>query len=352
MKDYFIAEIKDKNTIESDLLEGLDDSATIKETIYNVKSVNSLDDKDSQNIIEVYSDNHDLSKGDKVFIEKSQVDGTYYYAMGEYVRYSGLLITIGVFLFIVFFLFGKKAFRSIISLFLSIAVIFLILLPLTIKGYNPLLVSAGISIIMLSLIMYITHGFNRVTSSALIGSYISIIFTIVFSFIIINFSKITGNVDDISIYLSINTNNTINLSLLVISSIIIGVIGVVDDAAITQASVVRELKLVNDKLSSFEYYKRAMRVGSSHAGSMINTLVLAYLSSALPLMLLFYTSELPLFMILNKEVVATEIIRSLIGSSGLLLAIPITTAISVYLINKDTKEDIHLEKHYCHHHHH
>lgn len=148
-------------------------------------------------------------------------------------------------------------------------------------------------------------------------------------------------------YLTINTNNTISLTLLVISSIIIGVIGVVDDAAITQASVVKELKSANNNLNKMEYYNRAMRVGSSHAGAMINTLVLAYLSSALPLMLLFYTGDIPFYVILNKEIVATEIMRSLIGSSGLILAIPITTIISVYMINKD--DDCH--KHFCGHKH-
>lgn len=339
MKENLIGQIINK-TDNPNTIIGEENNFLLKESIYEVLLP-------SGETVKIHSDLHTLIKGDKAFIQKTVIDDSTYYAMGEYVRYNSLIITGIIFLFIVFFLFGKKAIRSILSLILSFSVICFILIPLTLKGYNPILISSLISIALLSVVMYVTHGFNRVTTSALLGSYLSIFFTIIFSYIIINFSKITGRMDETSLYLAINTNNTINLTLLVISSIIIGVIGVVDDAAITQASVVKELKSANDKLSLKEYYNRAMKVGSSHAGAMINTLILAYISSSLPLLLLFYTGDTPFHIVLNKEIVATEIMRSLIGSSGLLLAIPLTTLIAVYFVNKNTD----CQKHYCGHNH-
>lgn len=328
MKEYSIGTILDKDVTSSNVGEG-DNNFSYKEVIYNVKTNNDN--------VKVYSSVENLQNGDNVYIQKTTVEGHDYYTMGEYFRYPGLIASVLIFLFIVFFLFGKKALKSILSLVLSFIIIFFVLIPLTIKGYNPIMVSSFISIIMLSAIMFVTHGYNKVTGSALLGSYISIIFTIIFSFFIITISKITGNIDDISTYLSINTNNSVNLTLLVISSIIIGVIGVVDDATITQASVVRELKSANPNLNNLEYYKRAMKVGASHSAAMINTLVLAYVSSSLPLLLLFYTGDVPVYVLLNSEIVFTEIIRSLIGSSGLLLSIPLTTMIAVKFLNKHDK---------------
>lgn len=158
MKEYFIGVIKNKSTVEEDFTG---DGFLTKETIYNV------DSKDYKNI-EAYSNNHDLRVGDNVYIEKSVYNNNEYYTIGEYVRYPGIILAGVIFLFIVFILFGKKAFRSIFSLILSLGTIFFVLLPLTIHGWNPLLVSSVVSVGMLLIIMYITHGINRVTTAALL----------------------------------------------------------------------------------------------------------------------------------------------------------------------------------------
>lgn len=307
-----------------------------------------LEGEDAGKIITTYSGGILYKEGDRVYIQKTtDHEGFEYYVMGEALRYDSLLIALGLFVVTVVFLFGKTGIRSLISLLSSVGVIFFILLPLTLKGYNPVIVAGGISILLLSLVMLLTHGRNRVTYSALIGCFTAVVITIILSLFFITRAKISGFVDETSTYLFYSTGGQINFTLLVIASIIIGVIGVVDDAAITQASSVSELKKANPHLSRWEYYKRAMKIGESHAGAMVNTLVLAYIGSALPVALLFYTTDMSPTFIINKELVATEIFRMLIGSIGLLLAIPLTTWVATYLV-KGEKCDGACEHHHAH----
>ncbi len=320
-------------------------NSTNTEVLFPNYEVEILEGENIGKIINTYSNGYAFEIGDRVFLEEiKEIDGSIYYNLGESVKYNSILITLFLFISVIVVVFGKKGLRALSSLLVSLGIIFFILLPLTLKGYNPVLVASFISICLLFSVMFLTHGNNRVTHSALLGCSISIFITIIISYLTIINANITGFVDETSSYLYFNTEGIINFPLLVIASIIIGVIGVVDDGAITQAGIVAELKHANKNLSNAEYYKRAMRVGSDHAGAMINTLVLAYVGSALPLLLLMYTSKLDPVFLLNKEIIATEIFRSLIGSVGLLLAIPLTTVIAVYLVSSNEK-NIHTHPH-------
>ncbi len=280
----------------------------------------------------VYSNGLPYKIGDVIFVDHIvDTDKHEYWRAAEYDRISNLMWLSVSFVVFVLALFGFKGLKSLLSLALSMLIIFFVLIPLTLQGYNPLLVSAVISLVLLFVVMFFTHGYNRNTLAAMLGCFISILITIFIAYISIIKNRITGISSEESATLFYNSGGVINFELLVIASIIIGVIGVVDDSAITQAGVVSELKKANPNLSLREYYTRAMRVGRDHAGAMINTLVLAYTGSSLSLLLLFQTSTAPVLQIINKEVIATEIIRSLVGSIGLLLAIPLTTLFAVYL---------------------
>ncbi|MDQ5957504.1 MAG: hypothetical protein QG614_479 [Patescibacteria group bacterium] len=301
---------------------------------YHVKIIEG---EDNGKIVTVYSGGINFESGDRVYIQKTREhDGSEYYVLGEAVRYNSILIALALFVGVVVLAFGKTGLRSLLSLLLSLMIILFVLLPLTLKGYNPVLVAGIVSALLLSFVTLITHGRNRVSYSALLGCLSSVVITIILSYLFITEAKISGFIDETSTYLFYSTGGEINFTLLVIASIIIGVIGVVDDAAITQASSVMQLKKANPNLSKREYYKRAMKIGESHAGAMVNTLVLAYIGSALPVALLFYTTDMSPLFIANKELVATEIFRMLIGSIGLLLAIPLTTLIATYFVSSDS----------------
>ena len=121
---------------------------------------------------------------------------------------------------------------------------------------------------------------------------------------------------------------------LLLAGIIIGVLGILNDITISQAAVVNELVKATEKPKPMELYKRAMNVGKDHIASMVNTLVLAYAGVSLPLLLIFINNDHSFLEIINYEFIAEEIIRTLIGSIGLIMAVPITTLIAVYLIKK------------------
>jgi uncharacterized membrane protein len=125
---------------------------------------------------------------------------------------------------------------------------------------------------------------------------------------------------------------------------------VLDDIAITQVAVVRELKLAADTLSKWDVYRRALRVGREHVGALVNTLVFAYTGAALPLLMLFSLSESDMLSIINREVFTTEIVRALVGSVGLILAVPITTPLAILILDKEKDalkegEELHTHSH-------
>src|SRR5690606_14722809 len=166
----------------------------------------------------------------------------------------------------------------------------------------------------------------------------------------VNVLRLSGYGSDASVYLTFATRGELDLAGLLLGSIIIGVLGVLDDISITQAAVVRELRAANRALSALELYRRAIKVGRDHVGSLVNTLALAYVGAALPLVLLFSISEAPLYFTLNQEMIAAELARILIGSIGLILAVPLTTALAAWWFG-NREVDINTSGHYHSHHH-
>ncbi len=130
----------------------------------------------------------------------------------------------------------------------------------------------------------------------------------------------------------------LDLSGLLLGAIIIGILGILDDISITQSATVRELYNANPNLSVKDVYNRAFSVGKEHMVSLVNTLTLAYAGAALPLLLLFSQSEEDIFLLINKEIFATEITRTLIGSIGLILAVPITTILASIMLSKESNK--------------
>src|SRR5690606_32774822 len=175
-----------------------------------------------------------------------------------------------------------------------------------------------------------THGFSPLSVIAFGGTIGAVLVTSVVAWWFVEMLRLTGYGSDASVYLTFATNGELDLVGLLLGSIIIGVLGVLDDISITQASVVRELKAANSALPAIELYRRAIKVGRDHVGSLVNTLALAYVGAALPLVLLFSTSDAPLFFTLNQEVVAAELARILIGSIGLILTVPLTTGLAAW----------------------
>lgn len=167
---------------------------------------------------------------------------------------------------------------------------------------------------------------------AFTGTVMAVILTGVLAYLGVELASLSGFASDEAVYLNFNTRGTLDFAGLLLGGIMIGVLGVLDDITITQAAIVSELYNSASHLSRKEVYMKAIRVGKEHVGALVNTLALAYTGASLPLLLLFSTSDSSMGSIINQEIFATEIIRTTVGSIGLVLTVPITTLLAVYLL--------------------
>jgi uncharacterized membrane protein len=285
--------------------------------------------------VQIENDFRMMVPGDTFYLDYTvRTDGEALYIVGEVYRLDAILVLAALFLVLVVWLGGWQGIRSLLALVGSFLAIVYILFPGIIAGYNPVLISGLLAIGVLFFIMYVTHGFNRMTTAAFLGCLVTILITIVLSYLAVLYTKLSGFSSDDAVYLNFNTAGTINFQGLLLGGIIIGVMGIIDDIAITQASIVAELRALKEKLSTQEIFTRAMKIGRDHMGAVVNSLVLAYAGVALPLLLLVYTSNVPLVELLNQEILATELVRTLVGSIGLVLAVPISTILAVLVIKK------------------
>jgi uncharacterized membrane protein len=256
------------------------------------------------------------------------------YAVTDSYRLPWLYGLVGLFVLCVIIFGGKQGFRGLIALALSFLAIAYLLFPGILHGYSPILLSIGVASLMIILGSYITHGFNKVTSSAVIGMVATIIVTGLLAYISIHGAKLTGFSSDEAVYLNMDTSGSINFAGLLLGGIIIGLLGVLYDAAIGQAVAVDELHQVGPHLPRSIIFRRALRIGREHIGALVNILAIAYVGASLPLLLLFYQSSANFALTANREIFATEIIRAMVGSIGLILAVPVTTLVAVLLLMK------------------
>lgn len=285
----------------------------------------------------IHNDLVPMNVGEK-FIVRVVVDesGNKEFVVSDFERRPTLAVLLGLFLVAVVVFGRMQGFRSLVSLGVSGLVIFFVLIPLLLKGYHPVLVSVVTSAAVLFFAIFFTHGFNRKSAIAFSGTLVAVLITGVLAQIAVAASHITGFASHEAVYLNFNTGGTLDFVGLFLAGIMIGMLGVLDDISITQVAVVRELYGVAPHLTKKELFTSAIRVGKEHVGALVNTLVLAYVGVALPSILYFATSYTSFGQLVNMEIFAAEIIRTIIGSIGLILTVPITTVLAVYFL-KDYK---------------
>lgn len=232
---------------------------------------------------------------------------------------------------------GKQGVRGVISLAGGISLIVFVFLPGVLHGFSPVLMSIMVAVFVSSLGAYITHGFSKMTTSAIIGMAASIVIAASLAQAAVYFGHLSGITDETTYnMLSDPAYASVNFQGLLLGGIIIGLLGVLYDAAIGQAVAVEELANAGPHLSKSHIFSHAFRIGREHIGALVNTLILAYVGTQLPIILSFYPYGLGNFGAppLNLEFIATEIIRTTVGSIGLMLTIPITTWVAVLLLVK------------------
>lgn len=292
-----------------------------------------------------------LEKDDVIFVNRLEsIDGSEYLLFKDVERRPQLMVILGLFLLLVVVFAGWQGIRALLSLGISLAAIIFLLVPALLSGYSPALASLVISAGILAIILFFTHGFKPHVTIAFLGTVTAVAVTCLIAWLSVSWLRLTGFSSDASVYLNFSTGGALDFSGLLLGSIIIGLLGVLDDVSITQASVVHELRRANSNLNWRELYVRAIRVGRDHVGSLVNTLALAYVGAALPLVLLYARAESSFLTSINQEVIASELVRIIIGSIGLVLAVPLTTIIAAwYFKDKHLDECVEVSCGHTHH---
>ncbi len=272
--------------------------------------------------------------GDRIILAlTADIEGNNVFYVADYIRRPTLLILSIIFVVLVLLVGGKKGFFSLLGLALSFLAVMLVILPLISQGKNPVMVSILASLLLVPLLFYTSHGFNRKTTIAAISTVLALVVTGILAKIFLVRGNISGLSSEEMSFLSLS-HKTINPQGLVLAGIIIGTLGVLDDVTVSQSAIVESLKRVNPKIKAGDLFKESLSVGRDHIASMVNTLVLVYAGSALPLLLLFIDSAQKMSIVINYEIIAEELIRTLVGSIGLVLAVPVTTLLAVLFVEE------------------
>jgi uncharacterized membrane protein len=226
--------------------------------------------------------------------------------------------------------FGRwRGVTALFGLGFTFAVILVFVIPAILGGKPPLAVAVVGSSAIVLVVLYLTHGLGRATTVALAGTLVSLLLTGLLSALAVGAMQLSGAEDESSFILG--QSHGVDLRGLLLAGIIVGSLGVLDDVTVTQAVTVEELALANPSLGGWQLYAAATRVGRAHIASVINTIVLAYAGASLPLLVLIVALDDPIGQVLSDQLVATELVRSAVGTIGLIAAVPITTAAAAYV---------------------
>jgi uncharacterized membrane protein len=225
--------------------------------------------------------------------------------------------------------FGRwKGVRALAGLAVSALVIVGFLLPALLQGENAIAVALVATSAVAFAALYIAHGVTRSTTVALLGTMASVLLITGLAWVMAGAAELSGLSED-SFQLLRVTADAVDPRGILLAGIVIGALGVLDDVTVTQVSAVNELRRSDPSATPRDAYRAALRIGRDHVASTVNTLVLAYAGASLALLLFFFQEGRSIGQILNREVVAIEIVRTLIGSIGLIVSVPMTTALAV-----------------------
>lgn len=273
------------------------------------------------------------------------------YYIRDHNRLWPITIIVAIFFVVAVIIGRRKGVGAIVGLAISIVVLAKFIVPALANGHSPVLVILGGASAITIVSFYIGHGFKRATSIALLGTLATLVVAIAMSYGAVWLAHLFGLGSEAAFYLQLNPELQLDVRGLLLAGIIVGTLGVLDDITINQVAVVRELQDANKKLSKKELYTRALRVGKDHIASLINTLALAYAGTSLPIFLAFVTSDLlPLWVIINEEYIAEELVRTFVGSTALILAVPIATIVAVTLMKPGQSLGKDPGTHHHHHH--
>jgi uncharacterized membrane protein len=278
------------------------------------------------------------SAGEKIVVDYSpSAPPALQYTVEDADRSFPVALLAGVFALAVVLVGRLRGLAALVALAISFLVLSFFVLPAILGGEPPLAVAvAGGGLIML-LALYLCHGFSARTSVAVLGTMASLALIGALGQTFIGLTRLTGNTSDETAFVH-SLFPGIQLPGLLLAGVIIGSLGVLNDVTVTQSSSVWELHAANPTLGARALYRAAIRIGRDHIASTVNTLVMAYAGAALPLMLLFSLSHRGVWQVATSEIVAEEVVRTLVGSIGLIASVPLTTALAAFVASRDVPD--------------
>jgi uncharacterized membrane protein len=279
----------------------------------------------------------DVDPGDELHVAESAepppgteaVTGTGY-TLVDFERRGPMLVLAALFVIAVLVFARLRGALSLAGLAFSVAVVLLFVVPAILDGKSPLGVAVVGSLAVALITIPLAHGGGPKTLSALLGTAASLLLTAALAVLFTELTHLTGLATEEAAFLQVGQAD-LSLEGLLLAGMVIGALGVLDDVTISQASTVLALRQANPAFGFRQLFGRALEVGRDHVSATVNTLVLAYMGAALPILLIFSTADLGLGEVLNTEIVAKEIVATLVGSIGLIAAVPLTTALAAAL---------------------
>ena len=288
-----------------------------------------------------------LKAGDRVIVYTEEnptraesPDGSPIFQIDGYQRDNHLLWLMGAFAVILVLVGGIKGVKSLVSLILTIALIFFVLIPLTLRGINPVFTTCVVSGVIAAIVFRIVGGNNLKSLSGAIGTVLGVTAAALIAFYAGSFMNLTGASSEESIMVMYSLKLKLDFTGILFSGIIIGALGAIMDVGMSIASAIEEVRRARPESSLLQLFTSGMNVGKDVMGTMSNTLILAYVGASLPLIILFTSSEISFVKIMNMELIAEEVLRALSGSIGLILCVPITAFISALLFFLNKKKGV------------
>ncbi len=274
----------------------------------------------------------DPSTGEKVWM------------FANYDRVDTLLLLTGAFLLLLIIIGRRQGTMTVLSLILMCAMIFLVYLPSVLSGVNIYLATCLMSVYLVIMSLTIIGGVSKKTLAAILGNLGGVLIAGILAYLLNDHMKMTGLIDDTYAFLTVaEGDEKLDLVALVWSGIVLGSIGAIMDVAMSISSAMTELDEHMSEKSFKKLVKSGMNIGRDALGTMTNTLILAYLGGSLALVLLFMlNTKVPAYL-LSLEMIVEQVVQSIVGSMGILFAVPFTAVFSAYIFMKEKKTSKEIE---------
>lgn len=284
----------------------------------------------------------DVAQGDKLVLSYTpSAAPDFRYQFADRQRKAVLFWLAAAFALAVIVLGRVRGLTALAGLGASLVVLLSFAIPAIIDGRAPVAVAVVSAAAISFFALYLAHGLTAMTTVALLGTLASLALTAVLAVVFVELAQFSGFATEEATFLSAAAGS-IDLRGLLLAGVVIGALGAIDDMTVTQAAAIAELHAANPTMGRRRLYRAGLRIGRDHVASTVNTLVLAYAAASMPLLVLFVLSKQSLASVANGEVVATEIVRTLVGSIGLVASVPITTWLAAACISArpaDTSDD-------------